>query len=463
MHQQSDERLLTEAVKRASLACADGKVSPTDAMIKVAKELKLLPGMIKIACSSFNVGRQLSHRDINKGALDKLAEFPLAEAEKVISAAYQTEKKAEEVSTDYNVDPVRLAETMRREKLASMPLTSLTKSAAAIPGEMNREAQYKRLSAAKTAARSNKGRADSDLRDARDFLSLKMAELVNYFRQPVSQRLPVGVVEKVAQNYHEPALVTTIIDTALSNLAPLLKSAQYGVSTALSEKRAGAEQPLLKQAFNPLLPPFGSITALIKVAQDIPAKEAAVKEAEAAILAAEQAMVDTLHAKEAQAQTPEPTFSCNVLTKQGGILQTPAFGAAVGSMIGRSVGMGMGPGHEAALQGTRDAISDPSHEDELRRVRVATMLNSAMTDPDNPLSGHDPDRIMKEFNNISHMAPNVAQEPAVIIPLLQRRLAGPVVPFENKEIVDLERGVMANKGPSAPAPTPKPKLEGAIK
>ena len=93
-------------------------------------------------------------------------------------------------------------------------------------------------------------------------------------------------------------------------------------------------------------------------------------------------------------------------------------------------------------------LENPEYTNELRSIRVRAWLNSIMSDPENPISGHDPDEVMSAYNELAQLAPRAAEQPAVMQPLLARRLEGKVEPFEAKEIADLEKSIRDTKSPT---------------
>jgi hypothetical protein len=86
-------------------------------------------------------------------------------------------------------------------------------------------------------------------------------------------------------------------------------------------------------------------------------------------------------------------------------------------------------------------LGSPDHENELRKIRAQVMLSEMMTDSDNPISGHDPEDVLEAYNDIAQFAPRVSEQPAAIQPLLAKRLAGNVEPFEVKEMGDIEKAL----------------------
>jgi len=97
-----DEKKLLLAIDKVTNLVDGEKLTPTEAVIKVAKEEKLSPGEIRLVCSAYNNGKQIAQFESNKNALDKLADFVLADADKVISAIYGSENNLFKKSYDIN-------------------------------------------------------------------------------------------------------------------------------------------------------------------------------------------------------------------------------------------------------------------------------------------------------------------------------------------------------------------------
>ena len=99
------------------------------------------------------------------------------------------------------------------------------------------------------------------------------------------------------------------------------------------------------------------------------------------------------------------------------------------------------------IQAMEDDLSSPDHENELRKIRAQVMLSNMLSDPENPISGHDPEEVLEAYNELAQLAPRAAAQPAAMQPLLAKRLAGNVEPFEVREIGDIEK-TLAQTDPS---------------
>jgi hypothetical protein len=116
-------------------------------------------------------------------------------------------------------------------------------------------------------------------------------------------------------------------------------------------------------------------------------------------------------------------------------------------MLSRSIGAAPKSTGELVDDAWLD-LEDPQHANELRKIKTHAMINSMMTDPDSPISGHDPEKVLQAYNEIAQLAPRAAEQPAVLGPLLRRRLEGHAEPFEAKEMTDIEKGLAASKAPT---------------
>jgi hypothetical protein len=89
-----------------------------------------------------------------------------------------------------------------------------------------------------------------------------------------------------------------------------------------------------------------------------------------------------------------------------------------------------------------EEATDPVHEGRLRSVQTRAMLSDFMSN-DPIISSYDQDDVLAAFNQLSTLAPAVAQQPAVMRGMLRRSLQAEnvVEPHEAKQLVDVERGL----------------------
>ena len=428
-----EERQLLDAVKQAVDLVETNGMSPTNAIVKIARDSGFGPGKIKLVCAAYNTGRQTAQREANTNILDKLAEFPLADAAEVTDAVYNSPTDKEKaaacrVSDEYNSPPTWL-DDQRRIKVASMAIPSLLDK----PLEPYKADPVEKLHKAAGSVQRVKQAADEANRvagKASDMLLSRVAELTTYFRKQAAVRLPFSLVEKTAGCYFGTAQVKPLMDTVYvrAKLA------------AFREKRAEATDTVQATPLNLRAEPFSIINDCIKAAQDVNATRAAAAKAVALVSTTKEAAFRPF----SEAGVPSSEDVSLWGTKAADILGAPAVGAATGAIMAKALGDPIDSKNELIEDAWMD-LEDPHHQNELRKIKAQAMLTSLMTDPDDPISGYDPDQVLNAYNEISQMAPRTADQAGSLKPLLRRRLAGNTEPFEAKELTDIEKGLAQTK------------------
>ena len=252
----NDEQKLVDGVRQAVRYVDDDNMSPNDALVKVSRDLSLLPGQTRAAVSAFNNGRQVAQWKANTPVLDKLAEFELANYDVIHDTVWGgDEKKANDhylslgttVHEDYASEP-KWVDMRDRQKLAALDIPSLDRKDAEddphawsvghgprggpdheyywsgkdkdSPGEWK-----KREKKASDEVNEHEFRHDSDRRAssawstfsmarrtyedqrskhaaAKDNLGIRLNILSNYFKKFAQDRLPFDIVDKTVATYY---------------------------------------------------------------------------------------------------------------------------------------------------------------------------------------------------------------------------------------------------------------------
>lgn len=492
-----DEEKLLAATKRAADLVESG-LTPNAAVEKVAREAKLGPGEIEMLCYAHNTGQQVAQFQKAANVLDKLAEYPLADPAAVVAAVYpaRAEKAAADAAPARSLDyflPPSWAEAARPAGLekAALDLPPAPKAEAPPPDPAHamrkRYGDYERAKQAHDHARQAVLLAEGEL-------FAKLAAVTDYFRRP--GRLPLAVVEKAAAAVHGPAAAAlfdvvhgrlrsrekraadapdAVVRERVSLADPVFRHVGDAILAAerVAEKRAAAERaraeaeakkegltgpfaggrtgaadpgrPTMREkaAFGGLLG-WGSEVGAI-AAGDIIAHKAThddPADAEARHLFDDtDAEIGQIRRRAAAAARPAAGV------QKAAFLNSPAMGAFLGNSVGRIVGDGPKSKNELIEDEWLD-LEDPKHLNEMRKIKAHALLNSVLTDPDSPISGHDPDAVLAAYNEISSLAPRVAEQPAAVKPILARKLQGNVQPFEAKEVTDIEKGIAATRNPT---------------
>lgn len=431
--EQTDERRLLDSIKTAvDLVDKDG-LDPGAAIEKIARAEQFGPGMIRLMSHAYNTGRQTSQWSANTSILDKLASFEMADPEKVISAMYPScadtpKEKAEKhaVDDDYQRPPDWLMDRQRRtvaERVVPMEKAAEAVMAPVVDVPRHQRLAYGQWERAKHAAEEARRHA-SELNNQ---LRAHVADMNTYLKQ-ADDRLPYAQIEHAAKTY-------------FGGIA--LDFLKLAYDRARLREKTAKDVPIQKLPFNLEHKPFKIITAAIKTAQDLVTARRWHKEAQDLLNTVTE---ETYHpfgqAAGPNQSSPQPTSP----EKQAFLLGSAAMGGAMATMLSRSLG-DLPKTKSDLIEDELLALEDPQHQNEMRKIKAHAMLNSMLTDPDDPISSYDPDRVTEAFNEIASMTPRLAEQPAALRPILRRKLQGLTEPFEAKEMTEIEKGLTQSRAP----------------
>jgi hypothetical protein len=137
------------------------------------------------------------------------------------------------------------------------------------------------------------------------------------------------------------------------------------------------------------------------------------------------------------ASVPSVPGSSSPVLKAGSWLNPLLTGASAG--LASNLRSRIDPSTMAA--GVESQLDDPEHLDELRGIQTRAMLADLMNN-DPVLKGYDPEEFTNAFNELVQLSPSAADQPALMRPLLRKRLtAGATEPFDAQQIADIEKTV----------------------
>ncbi len=438
----TEEQSLLTAVKTAVDYVDNDNMSPDNAITKVARDNKLSPGFVKAAVSAYNNGRQVAQFHANDSILDKLASFSLADYDNIYNNIWGgTTKQAKDhyttparISAEYELPPSFIRDA-GQEKLAHLDITGLLgdRHKPAVDSEHQQMldkhasdlAMRKAWSAHRDATHRFEGQR-SKLAHANDMVRVHVGLLTNYFKKIAMDRMPFSVVDDAVQTYHGAR------GRSLMNHV----AAQFP-----REKRAADTRVFWDRPINHKAQPFTFVENAIKSAEHVHECRAVLQQTQEDVKVAEDALRPFALPPQDQSQQP---FSISLINDESekraffNLVGASAVGAGTKSMLDNTLG---GQGEKDYYQKTMLKLDDPDHESELRRIRAEAMLSSMMSDSENPISGYDPDQVLNAYNEIAQLAPRAAVQPAAIQPLLAKRLAGNIEPFEVQEMTNLEKGL----------------------
>jgi hypothetical protein len=284
-------------------------------------------------------------------------------------------------------------------------------------------------------------------------MNIKFAELLNYFRQPVKYREPFGTVEKIASMFFDANHVAPLMDSAYARLD--LTEKYVGSFKLCGEKRASDITLSSKQGpVDTNAAPYSLIRDCIKAAQDM---QLAQDRYQVLAHKAQKLEANVISAYTNKTAEVELDFleEASIFVKAAGL-----FDPTRGLLTYNQMQQAIRPGNaddDRALNMMHE-LDSADHLTAMRKIKTQAMLNQFMTDSEDPISGYDPDRVASAFNEIATIAPRSAEHAGIMGPLLRRRLAGRVEPFEANELVNTESKMRELRSKPAPKPSSdKPK------
>jgi len=448
LSKKAEERLLS-AVRDVCRELDSHPQTPTQAVIKVARDARLEPGLVPLLVQAYNTGQVTLQREQHNSALEKFAEVPLADAYEVLKELYpkhvetpQELRTKTAVSDEYSVPPrpslleQRAAFKRRRESLSG-------KFAAApqLPPKPLVETRSRQFG----TFLAQEKRAAEELRrqqgKARDTLTNNLVALAGYFKVAHHGCLSLGEVEADCTAAWGPE-VTSLFD---------------GLTRGLyrQQKRAAA-LPLSLRVVDLTETPHSWVKLALDARRRWLKLSTERKEHQEARLAKTAAEVEGLwvSAPEESVLGPATPGESEQAKKAAGLLSTLGLGTLATTGL-----RGMAPAPTGDLvDSVLSKLESPQHEEKLRSIQAKADLTDFMAN-DPVISGYandDPDQVLDAYNEISQLSPRAATQPALMRALLRKKLTrgeGGVEPTEIGQIVDLERGLRQNVEQRVPPKT----------
>jgi hypothetical protein len=467
---KSDEQLLLNGVKTAVDLVDNHGMTPDEALQKVAQKYDYSPGFLKAACNAFNTGRQLAQWQANDSVLDKLASFPLADFEKISSKIWAPKEKTAQIS--YNRPEFNSYEKQARQELLSMNISSFTKQA----NELNQatidslaEERIKKAYDHLDYYRRLAEQARTEKTASATKLDASLGALKSYFSKSAYDRLPFAQVEQAVSAYYGK-----VGSSLMEHMAEYFPK----------EKRA-ADQPKNWEGFyrgvDRSKAPFNLIDAIIKQAENYQQTVTQLDVANMKVTRA-TAAVTKLAADLEPAEGVKEPFNPSIIDdsknndsipdapsledemKKQTQKQSFAGAASAGSLalnlsLANNLGKYVSSDKDKNIQGEIEKLDSPEHVNELRKIKAQTLLTGLMSDPDNPLSKHDPEEVLSAYNQMVQLAPRLADQPAALGPLLNKRMVGNIEPFELLDTLKMEEAMRGTQPKPAYLTPSQPKAK----
>lgn len=435
------EQQLQRALTKVSDHVATGD-SATAAIVKVARDTNLSRGQTELLVRAYNTGRTLYQFDTAKTLEEKLADFPLADAGEALTELFPERIKTaaevqqdSEISQDYSVSPQgwlsRLDKLENAEKHAAVLVAARRERQPQKTARLNQDlTEYNAMLAATRDADLANQAEQAAAYAAQDSL----AKLAEYFRGATA--LPLTSVRMNAAMVYG-ARADAVFDAIAEDNPQLTK--QAGRMHAVDWSRA--PYSLLQDCFR-------------KAADYLVARQT------------NDSMKQSL--KEAREVLYGPFANPLVQTTSGSIWDSassevksaaanPALWAGVGGgMFGamKDLASTAMPNKETIVKGHMARLQDPSHEQELRKIRTQSLLSDLMLH-DPVISGYGQDEVLDAYTRLSEVAPAAVQHKLLAQALMRKYLeqGNQLEPFDMDQLIGIENKLK----PAAPAAPALPK------
>jgi hypothetical protein len=425
---KQSEKIILAAVSEVVSEVQDG-LKPTDAVVKVARDGDLSPNFIRLVCTGYNRGATNFQRESSDSVLDKMAEFPLADADRVIAEIWSTEDKeaATAVSDEYSapVVPTGIFKAAARNKLLSTPLTKeagLNQESGHDPDtsghKMSFDHAYQKVSGLRRKALVKR----SEYTMAQDQLLAQLGSLADSFKH-----------DKKAARQARYAAGQVLGDSGARIM-----------DFVLQRNKVAAETQPVPTRVNWDVSPYRDIKECLAAAQHVNEKKA---EFHNFVDEAEKEAGDLMRPF-TNGLSVEAQKEVSILDPMSKKAFSPTFGLmGLGQLREAISDEKHEPKRQARVQNLATDLEDPSHEQTLRKIQTQTMLADLLSE-DEALSGYDPDDVLNSYNELAQMSPRTANQPAFVRAFLRKNMAqGSPETFEAKEVADVEKTLTDTQNP----------------
>lgn len=410
------ERQILGAIRQICDGEADG-LHPTQAAIKVAKDLGLTRHFIELVGRGYNSGAAIHQRESNSSALSKFASLPLVDVAEVIEACYPSHVQTPAQKAAASVDACYAAPPRLREpveplvKAASIPLMTHT------PERLDpvRDAYWQRQ------------RYERELQTAREKYAASQ------------ERLLEGLAKLASWLHVNPHRGGEVAQVAQLRFGKAGEAVLDCVRFELRHDKVAWASPAEPTRVDWQAVPYNHLADCVRLASDVIDQSRTYRALEAEL-------------------TPK---IANWAAAFKPPVEKSKYASFLGSMMGSGVARWIGdsmatPKETSDLVGdTANELDDPVHQNELRKIQAQTMLHDLMNH-DEVISGYEPDEVLGAYNELASLSPRSSTQMAIVRPLLRKRLTqGAMEPFEAAEMANIEKTLSQSRNP--------PPKEGALR
>ena len=432
---QSEEQIIG-CLKQAVALVDEQGMTPDAALTKIARDNRWKAETIKFASYAYNTGRQTAQREGSDSILDKLAEFPLVDPDKVVAAVFPSEVKTaaeierqDAISAEYNRGPDFLFARDQKAHLkaaAAGPWYAPVNHPTNAPDPMLKMAKrHSKFVEMKKVAEE----AASQSRLAYEGMLKAAGELGDYFKQRREDRFAFDQFEKTCQVFYPGT--TKILDYVHSR-------------NRMKEARAN-DYTKLPHSIDHSQAPWSLVKAACDAANSVIKKRA--QHADAVVAMDKYAHEEIRPHSLIPHDDPGDWTLLGHINQKEANLFSGAIGGAMATGANKAIAGSIGtPEDNEKLITKRVAdLEDPDHDARLKEIQVQAMLADMMND--DVIGGFEPDQVAQGYNEISQMMPRSSTQPLAMRAYLRRYLQGNMEPFEINDMAKLEGSMAKTETP----------------
>lgn len=449
---RQSERLILDAVSDVVGHVSEG-LDPTDAVVKVAAERDLSPNFVNLVVCGYNVGATNHHRESSTSILDKMATFPLAKLEeamlrlypKVTEESVKAAAAASVVSDEYGRRPDKVNRYIDQDRAELFKAaTAVFEKTAEAAGNMVFEKKVDRSNHI-LAKKAEVERSRHNAALAKESFIATLGALADHVKmarmtEPERRRLLYVADDRFGDVGKSAVAYALARADNVHKRAPEQFEAKVAAYTATKFETL----PIFASAINWNAAPYSLLERCVKAAE----KASETRQQHNSFVATTAKDITKMFPTK-EAEAVRPTSVLMPSTKE---VQATYGGPFLGSLMG-NIGARVAPRPTTNLvDSAAEDLDDPEHNEEMRQIRVRAMLQDFLNN-DEVLAGYEPDEVFEAFNELSAIAPRVAEQPAAMRSLLRQRLTtGAMQPFEANEVASLEKTLKQTQAPATGTP-----------
>lgn len=439
---KQSEKIILDAVRQVVSSVQEG-CSPTDSVIKSARDGNLSPNFIRLVCSGYNRGATTFQRESSSNVLDKMAEFPLADAGKAIATIWATgEDKAAQAVSDAYSQPALPTNFFAKAASRALLDTPLAKFAADGKQEsrperakMSFDRAYQRMLGMRQRLLGKR----AEYAHSQDVLLTKLASLAEWFKsRPASEANAARYAAAQTLGKSGEAVMEYVICRNATPRLPREKMAAFFNSSPIDWKSS----------------PYADIRQCIDAAREMMAEKAGysqfAKHAEASV---QEELLRPFAGSltcEARSSRGDSVLESRRPVRKHAFFNSGLFSGMVGAQVnqaGREYFKTRQDRQNQRISSLAAELDDPLQDYQMRQVQAQTMLHDFLSD-DPILSGYEPSQVISAYNELAQLSPLTAGQPAYARAWLRRHLAqGAPETFEAKELADVEKTLTDTRDP----------------